>query len=240
MGHGGGTGWLNNFDVSGELFINQFVGLHPWFDTLVSRSDATVLFKGGVIVLLFWLVLFDHNRPGQLRKGFELLLGSAFFSIFAVLSARALALSLPFRTRPIYTPSFHMRIPAESDLDLLNWSAFPSDHAALFLALATGIFLVSRKAGWLAIAWFAVVVCFPRLYLGIHWPTDILAGSAIGAACTQLARIPAIRDFVRRTILGWHQKHPEVFFALLFLWSYETITLFEDVRRVLKLLAHSI
>jgi len=59
---------------------------------------------------------------------------------------------------------------------------FPSDHAVLFFALATGLFMAHRKLGIAAYAWVIVAICFPRLYLGIHWPTDVIAGAAVGVA----------------------------------------------------------
>jgi undecaprenyl-diphosphatase len=240
MGTYWGTHWLNSFDVQIELFLNQFAGRHLWFDTLARVCSDTALLTSVVIVLLMWLVLFDRNRSGQLREGFELLLGSAFFSVFATLAARCLALSLPFRTRPLATPSLHFRLPAGGSMALINWSAFPSDHATMFFALATGILLVSRKVGWLAVAWVTLVICFPLLYMGFHWPTDVVAGAAIGVSFAQLARIPSIQAFVRRFAIKWHQKRPEVFFAVLGLWSYETAVLYNDVRHFLKWVAHSV
>lgn len=236
----GGTLSMNSFDVQIELFLNQFTRRHGWFDYMIGMSDTSDLFKGIVIILLMWIVLFDHNRPGQLRKGYELLIGSAILATFATLVARVLAHSLPFRARPIATPSLNFRPLDDSSLSLINWSAFPSDHATLFFALAAGILLVSQRVGWFAIAWVALVICVPRLCIGIHWPTDILGGAALGVSFIQIARIPVIREFVRRTVANWHQSSPELFFAGLFLWSYETVFLFVDVRHVLSLVAHSL
>lgn len=240
MGNGSETYWWNSFDVHIELFLNQFAGRHPRFDSIISWTDATPLVKGGVIVMLIWLTLFDRNRPGRMRKDFELLIGAVFLSAFATIAARGLAIILPFRSRPFVTPSLHFRLPTGASLNHIDWSSFPSDHAAMFFALATGLLLVSLRAGWFAIAWAAFVICLPRLYLGLHWPTDILAGAVIGVSSTQLLRIPAIQDFVRRNVSKWHQDHPGILFAMLFLWSYEVVDLFGDIRHFLKVFAHSI
>ena len=240
MGNTGEIYWWNSFDVNTALFFNQFAGRHPWLDLIVGSADMMPLVKGGMIVLLIWFVLFERNRPGQLRDGFELLIGAVFISAFATIAARGLALCLPFRTRPYVTPALHFQLPGGGRLDHFDWSSFPSDHAVMFFALATGILMVSRKLGWFAIAWAALIVCIPRLYMGEHWPTDILAGAVIGVASSQLARIPAFRGYVRRTITVWRQEHPGIFFAVLFLWSYEIVNLFGDVRHLLKMAAHSI
>ncbi|MGA8727829.1 MAG: phosphatase PAP2 family protein [Terracidiphilus sp.] len=240
MGKDSGALWSNRFDVQIELFLNHAVGRHLRFEQAVVVCHGIALFNSVVIVSIIWFLLFDRNRPNRLGKDFDLLLGSAFFSLFATLAARGLALSLPFRARPIADTSIQFRVPADIYLPVMKWSAFPSDHATLFFGLAAGIFLVSRRMGWLAIGWVSLVICLPLMYMGIHWPSDILAGAVLGVSCTQFARIPAIRAYIRQSVPLWHQNHPQVFYAVLFVWSYETASLFDDVRHLLKLVSHSI
>jgi undecaprenyl-diphosphatase len=237
MGNGAGTRWLNPFDVRIELLLNHFAEHHTRLDRLVRLAGGTPL-SFVVIVSLMWLVLFDRNRPGQLREGSELLLGSAFFAVLATLIARVLALSLPFRARPVATASLHVQFRPVGVV--MNWSSFPSDHATLFFALAAGLLMVSRRVGWLAVAWVALIICFPLVYTGAHWPTDVLAGAALGASLVQFSRIPAIREVVRRSTTEWHRNRPGLFFAVLFLFSYGVVTLFDDVRHILKFVLHSV
>ena len=58
-------------------------------------------------------------------------------------------------------------------------NSMPSGHAALFFALAMVVFFMSRRWG---VAYFicAAAVGLGRIFAGVHWPTDILAGAAIG------------------------------------------------------------
>jgi membrane-associated phospholipid phosphatase len=233
----GATRWLNGFDVGIERYLNHFVGSHRWFDWLMAVSAQDNLIKGGVVVFLMWLVLLDKNRPGELRDRSELLLGAGLFATVATLIARLVAHSLPFRERPFLIPAMHFRQTAGAhSAGAVNWSSFPSDHATLFAGLAAGIFMVSRRVGWFAAVWVAVVTCFSRMYLGLHWPTDILAGALIGVACVQMARVPAIRAEVAEVTTNLRRKHPGLFWGLFFLWSYETVFLYMDLREFAKML----
>lgn len=66
--------------------------------------------------------------------------------------------------------------------------SFPSDHAVTAGAAAAGLWIVARYAGraavWLAAAgtFLAVLLAFARVYVGAHYPGDVAAGLAIGAA----------------------------------------------------------
>jgi undecaprenyl-diphosphatase len=225
-----GTPWLNCFDIQIELFLNHFMGRYPWFDLLVFKCAVDPVLLRLVIVLIVWYLLFDRRGTRQLRKDSELLIASAFLAMMATLVTRVLADGLPFRARPISITALHFHIPYPGTLGLINWNSFPSDHATLFFALAAGIFMVSRRLGWFAFAWVFLFICFPRLYIGLHWPTDILAGAFIGISIVQMARIPAVRNFVKRTATEWNRFHPYIFLTVVFIWCIEIATVLENIR----------
>ncbi len=226
---------MNSFDTHITLFLNQFANRWPWFDWLVSYGYCTNLIGIGVTVALAWYALFDGKTEDRLVKNRELLLGAFFFCGVAALAARGLALSLPFRVRPRWTPGFDFHSPNSfNSTTLIHWSSFPSDHAALLYALAVGILFVSRRLGLLAIAWVAVTISFPAIYLGIHWTTDVIVGAGIGVAFAYCSKIPPVREAISRFTTSWQQQQIGVFFAVLFLWSYQIVNLFEDGRRFLK------
>jgi len=61
-----------------------------------------------------------------------------------------------------------------------GWS-FPSGHATFYFALSMTVWFVNRKWGmWYLLA--ATVMGIARIYVGVHWPLDVLGGALIGIA----------------------------------------------------------
>ncbi len=64
--------------------------------------------------------------------------------------------------------------------------SFPSGHSsssmAAAVAMAGALPRRMRVIGWCAVG-LAVMICFSRLYIGIHYPSDVLIGAAIGFLC---------------------------------------------------------
>lgn len=58
---------------------------------------------------------------------------------------------------------------------------FPSDHSTLAGAAIAGLFLVDRRLGWTATA-AGLLLGLDRVYVGAHYPSDVLAGLVFGAA----------------------------------------------------------
>jgi undecaprenyl-diphosphatase len=229
---------VNSFDSSIISFLNGFAHHSLIFDNLVYVLDNQLL-KGGVIVALIWWAWF---RPGANQtKNRQYLLCGIVACLLSIVVARTLAKSLPYRERPLRNPEIHFQLPyGDSSEALIHWSAFPSDHAAVFFALATAIFFAWRAAGIYAFCHVFFIICLPRIYLGYHHPTDILGGAAVGIAIAWLAAIEPVRKAVSRMATPWLENSPGSFYAGLFIMTFEIATLFEGLRKVALFVADAL
>jgi membrane-associated phospholipid phosphatase len=189
------------------------------FDTAVVVFSQNQLVKGAVVMLFCWA--WFRTVPCQdLHR--RILLAGLASPFAAFLAGRLLTWVLPYRVRPLLDATLQWRPPYESTGALAHhlprvWSSFPSDHAALFAALAMTLFLVSRYAGLLALLYSLLLVDFPRLYLGLHYPSDILGGLIVGFAIAWIATRVPIREAVAPRLLGYLERRPGTFYASFFL-----------------------
>jgi undecaprenyl-diphosphatase len=148
---------------------------------------------------------------------------------------RLLQLSLPFHVRPLYNTDLKLTWPIGVESGTLNhWNSFPSDHAALFFGLATLIWISDRRLGVFASFW-AAITSSTRVYLGFHYPSDILGGEALGIFMVILFQRFPLPALVSR-LLDWERKASSSFYAVAFITSYQAGTLFNDVRDIGHLL----
>ena len=109
--------------------------------------------------------------------------------------------SLVDRARPFVADpgQLHLFIAHAAD------PSFPSDHATAAFAIAVAIFLRKPRWGIVAIA-FATVLSVGRVAAGVHYPSDVLAGAALGSAAAVLLWAPPLRrriDAVSDRAGGW-------------------------------------
>jgi len=165
-----------------------------------------------------------------LRERIILTLVSCLIAIFL---GRFLAYILPFRLRPLHEIALNFISPYGISPNALNsWSSFPSDHAVLFFTLATGIFFISRIIGILVTAYILLIICFPRVYCGLHYPTDIIAGALIGIGVGWLVIKTKVNKYITQPAMLWLKKEPGSFYACFFLLTYQIVTMFDPVREI--------
>jgi membrane-associated phospholipid phosphatase len=226
---------MNSFDSVILGFLTQ-IHLPPLLDHAIRVITGLYTFKGFLMIPLLWWIWFAPSARREWQR--EMMIATAASGLIALAVGRSLAHFLPFRVRPIFNPDLHLHFAAESlrDAALSGWSSFPSDHAMLWAAIAMGIFFVWRGIGTLALVYTALFICLPRAYLGFHYPTDLLAGAAIGVVIAWIMTRDAVRSRTAAPVLRWTMRYPGPASMFAFLVCFELITQFDDLLR----LVHSV
>lgn len=152
----------------------------PWFDRIMGFIGEYGIMLGLVVVGLWaWWSLRKRGTAEDSIAGFSAL-------VWAPLSAAvALVINIPIRgfverPRPfVHDKSLEVLVQGKTDY------SFVSDHSTMAMAIAVGIFLAHRRLGWAALG-LAFAEGFLRIYMGVHYPTDVIGGFALGTAVTLL------------------------------------------------------
>jgi membrane-associated phospholipid phosphatase len=179
---------VNHLDASLFRAVNRFADRTPWAHG-VAVADAkygVVLFA--VLILAGWW----RARTAPDGNAMAAVLWAAAGCLVAVAINQLLG-HLVGRARP-YTamPDVHVLISRTTDF------SFPSDHAIAVGAVAAGLLIADRALGWIA-AVLAVLMAAARVYVGVHYPGDVLAGLVVGAAVVaagSFLALPLLRSLV--------------------------------------------
>jgi undecaprenyl-diphosphatase len=216
---------LIGFDTSVFRALNDFCGWSPTLDRIVVHLEVLKgsLFMGIVGLLWYW--------PGkEMSRRRETILTIILCVALSLVLNRGISTLLPYRDRPMYGIGAHAPT-FEWHADLEHWSSFPSDNATYLFAIATGFWLISR--GWgLFFGVFATLASLARVYLGIHYPSDILVGALIGIVTTLAVNRESVRRAFAAPLLSFESRYPPYFYGLLFLALAELSGGFPNTRRI--------
>ena len=146
--------------------INSWAGQNIWLDRLmIFYAEWLGYFLiGGLIICL----IKDRKKYSDMLI---VSLGSAIIARFIFVE---IIRFLYYNPRPFLVLSDVTQLINHETV-----SSFPSGHASFYFALATGVYLYNKKIG---IIFYIASSCIvlARVFVGVHWPSDILAGAAIG------------------------------------------------------------
>jgi len=146
--------------------INQFAGKWDWLDKF-----AIFLAIYSEYVLLLILIVFLVLKFKERWKMGTIALISAIVSRFVLCSGIRM---LWFKPRPFVLENVNMLVNYDG-----KEASFPSGHASFYFALSTVVYLYNKKLG-IFFYIFTVFMTLSRVFIGIHWPFDILFGALLG------------------------------------------------------------
>lgn len=162
-------------DTDVFLWINGFAGKIAFLDEFFKGISNDYFPFITACLVLIWL--WFGTRDSLLREKNQRAVIAAIISIGIVSGLVLLCNHFYFRERPFNTlPASSINIIFYKPTD----SSFPSNVAAVIFAIAITIIIKNRKYGYWLLA-LAFLSSFGRVYMGVHYPLDILGGAALGA-----------------------------------------------------------
>ena len=153
--------------------------VQDWINGLaghVSIVDLSMkLLARDAIFLLPFLMLGLWFWPAGPERALNQRLGAAaFFAVFLALGFAGVLGDLHHEARPFVSDlSTKLLIPHSAD------NAFPSDHTAVAFAISGALLGWRRFVGFVCLG-LATLIAVARIYVGVHWPSDVIAAAAAG------------------------------------------------------------
>lgn len=179
-------------DDSLYRWFNRLADLTPWAHGVMRfyASNGIVMF-GGLILVVYVLAWWHDDHQGVAAAVWA---GGA--ALVALLVGQLVGSPID-RARPYEAmPQVHVLIGRTTDF------SFPSDHALVAGAVAAGLLFADRRWGIVACI-AAVLIAFARVYVGVHYPGDVVAGLLIGAVIAIAGGyllVPALTRVVDRLV----------------------------------------
>jgi len=154
-----------SFDYAVFRAVNGLAGRSTALDALMVGSAKYLPYVFALALIALWLTRRPRNELGAFLAGAS--------ALIALGIGQVIGKALP-RPRPYLSHTVHQLIPPSLD------TSFPSDHAILGFSVAVMVWRYNRRAG-VALLVLAALMAFARVFVGAHYPIDVLGGAVLGA-----------------------------------------------------------
>lgn len=161
--------FINCLDEKILMLIQEYIR-QPWADGFWKAVTHLGDFGWIWIITAVIFLLFKNTRKAGISALISLASGAVITNVFLK--------NIMERIRPYETiPDLLLLIEKQSDF------SFPSGHTCASFAAATAFYIMLPGKWRMIPVILAVLIAFSRLYVGVHYLTDVLAGLLIGVLC---------------------------------------------------------
>jgi undecaprenyl-diphosphatase len=166
------------------LFINVSADPSTWAVELARLIANSPIVVGPVLLIALWVWGQPIRRGGLLAVAMGMLVGLGINQLLGLVY---------FEPRPFMTGIGHTLLTHPPD------NSFPSDHATFIWAMGVGLMATSAARRWgIGTCLYGAGVAWSRIYLGVHFPLDMIASMLVAVVSGGIARFgqPIVTDWI--------------------------------------------
>ena len=225
-----------NIDLAILEALNGFVADKGFWYFVFSALGNNPLLRGAPVFASLAMVSF--SEPATRVKS-RIILG-LFGTLLAVVVSVWCQNHLHVHLRPVFDDSLNIK-------DVEGWAAskntwgkriysLPSDTATAYFAIATIVYLQRKYLGLFCFSWILLTVGIGRVVLGLHYPSDMLAGFFLGFGLAYLfTNFKMAQDLLTRLMQRYDASN-RIYMTFICLFSAEAYSLFPGLEEIYLLL----
>ncbi len=178
-------------DYKWFMFINEIVSSYPLIDVLMIFFAEYLQYAFVLLLFMLWW---------RNKKNDRVIVFQALFAFSLSYSMNRLIELFIYRERPFISHEIVQLVEHAAN------SSFPSDHASSAISIAVTLLLVTLRYRYI---WFmaAILITCSRVWVGVHYPFDVVAGALIGTLIALLThflliKMRPIAELLRRPIFN--------------------------------------